>query len=278
MKPLLRWAGGKQWLARRLSGRVPENIGTYYEPFVGGGSLFFRLLPNQAVLADLNIRLMETYSVLRDEPNLLIPLLNRWPNDEQTFYDVRSREYLDRVHRSAQFIFLNRTCWNGLYRVNRAGKFNVPFGRHGRSVFDEDHLADVSMALQTAELYNGDFSTTMQQASTGDFIYLDPPYTKLQGRNGFLKYNQDTFSWDDQRRLARMAVELAERGCHVVVSNVKYDPILKLFPGFLHEVITRHSVLASDPRYRNKTAEYLIYSADSLKPSGGISKAEARLS
>ena len=136
VKPFLRWAGGKQWLSRHLAHLLPAGSGTYYEPFVGGGSLYFTARPTKAVLSDSNPRLVETYEALRDDPQGVIAVLEGWSNDTQTYYEVRSGAYADRVHRGAQFIFLNRTCWNGLYRVNRQGKFNVPFGNHGRAVFD----------------------------------------------------------------------------------------------------------------------------------------------
>ena len=260
MKPLLRWAGGKQWLSERISQMVPANAGTYYEPFFGGGSVFFQVLPAFAILSDLNSRLIEAYRAVRDMPLELISALELWPNDESTFYQVRSKDYNDQVHRAAQLIYLNRTCWNGLYRVNRTGKFNVPFGHHGRRVFDASHLLNVSQALSTVRLYEGDFAAIVRSAQPRDFIYLDPPYAKIGERNGFLKYNDRIFGWDDQRRLGDTAVELADRGCTVVVTNAGYRPILDFYPGFCYEFINRSSVLAADPNFRNTTTELLIYS------------------
>ena len=260
LKPFLRWAGGKQWLSNRLREMVPEGKGTYYEPFLGGGSLFFSLLPEGSVLSDANERLVETYESLRDEPLEVIAALEQWQNDEATYYAVRDNVYDDRATKSAQLIFLNRTCWNGLYRVNLDGKFNVPFAYHNRGVFDAGHLLKISEALKTAELRSGDFSAAVRDAKENDFIYFDPPYTTRHSRNGFLKYNKNLFTWDDQERLGRKAVELVERGCYVVVTNASYEPILSLYKGFIHEEISRSSVLAGNPKYRHVISEYLIYS------------------
>ena len=257
----MRWAGGKQWLSNRLRQMVPEGIGTYYEPFLGGGSLYFALMPERSVLSDANERLVGTYQNLRDEPLEVIDALEHWENDEATYYQVRERDYNESVMRSAQLIYLNRTCWNGLYRVNLEGKFNVPYGHHKRRVFDANHFLRISTALQTAELRVGDFLTGVQDAKPGDFVYFDPPYTTRHSRNGFLKYNENLFTWEDQERLGQTAVELAERGCYVVVTNASYEPILSLYQGFGHETISRSSVLAADPKFRRVTSEYLIYTA-----------------
>jgi DNA adenine methylase len=243
---------------------VPKGIGTYYEPFLGGGSLFFALLPDEAVLSDLNELLVEVYECLRDKPLQLIAALEQWRNDETTYYSVRNSHYADQVHRAAQLIYLNRTCWNGLYRVNRSGGFNVPFGYHGRQIFDGAHLLEISTALQTARFRCGDFSIAVRNAKRGDFVYFDPPYTTRHSRNGFLRYNNHLFSWEDQERLGQTAVELAERGCQVVVSNASYEPILSLYPGFQWETVSRSSVLAADPKHRNMITEFLIYSASDL--------------
>ena len=248
---------------------VPHPIGTYYEPFLGGGSLFFRLLPERGVLSDANERLVETYRSLRDEPLEVISALDRWRNDEATYYRVRANNYGKRALRSAQLIYLNRTCWNGLYRVNLSGRFNVPYGHHQRSVFDADHFMQISAALQNIELADGDFFSNVADAKEGDFIYFDPPYITRHSRNGFLKYNRTLFTWEDQERLGLIAVELASRGCNVVISNASYEPILSLYPGFRHDIVSRSSVLAANPENRQITTEYLIYSANT---SVGLSK------
>ena len=260
LKPFLRWAGGKQWIAKQLASLIPSDIGTYYEPFLGGGSLFFTALPDRAVLSDLNQRLIETYRSLRDQSDEVIEVLSAWLNDEQTYYDVRETAFEDSTRRAAQFIYLNRTCWNGLYRVNKQGEFNVPFGNHGRRVFDERHLADVSKNLKNVTIRHADFDQVLYCAEAGDFVYLDPPYTALHAKNGFLQYNERLFNWEDQQRLGHTAVELANRGCIVLVSNANHESVLELYPDFVHMEVSRKSVLAADSRFRRKTSELLLAS------------------
>ena len=260
IKPFLRWAGGKQWISNRLTKLIPVDTGMYYEPFLGGGSLYLAALPNKAVLSDLNPRLIETYQLLKKDPHALISVLERWNNDKQTYYEVRETTFTDKVHRVAQFIYLNRTCWNGLHRVNKQGKFNVPFGNNGRSVFDATHLLKVSGALKNAEIKCDDFNKVVGRAKQGDFVYFDPPYTSMHAKNGFLQYNEKIFSWQDQLRLSHTARVLAERGCHVLISNANHEAILNLYPGFAYQELSRHSILAASPKFRQMTTELLIIS------------------
>ncbi len=264
MDPFLRWAGGKQWLAKRISGLIPKNAQTYYEAFLGGGSLFFVSQPRQAILGDINKPLIDCYQVLRDSPNDLIAILSRWKNDEETYYKIRAKEYKKIVWRSAQFIYLNKTCWNGLFRVNQHGKYNVPFGYNNRKVYDEAHLIEISITLQVAQIACCDFQTLLEPASPGDFIYLDPPYTVLHSRNGFRNYNEKLFNWQDQIRLASTAQELVKRGCFVVVSNANVSEVINLYPDFICQTISRFSILAADPKYRRKTDEALLISSNLL--------------
>lgn len=264
IKPFLRWAGGKQWLANRLSKLLQACSGTYFEPFLGGGSVYFSAMPRSAVLSDLNERLIETYQQLRDTPHQLIALLGQWNNDENTYYRIREAKSDDAVYRAAQFIFLNRTCWNGLYRVNLKGYFNVPFGNHGRPVFDKQNLLYTSEALQSAELHHADFERVLARAREHDCVYLDPPYTSPHHRNGFHHYNEIRFTWNDQERLARTAASLADRGCCVIVSNTDHESVLDLYPGFHYQRVHRHSILAASPEYRRPTTELLLTSDDKL--------------
>jgi len=264
VKPFLRWAGGKQWLAHKLARLIPVHDHTYYEPFLGGGSLFFAACPNRAILGDINERLIGTYQILRDRPKDLILILSQWENDEETYYKVRTTEYKDDLWQAAQFIYLNKTCWNGLYRVNRQGGFNVPFGYNNRKVFDGTHLLEASEVLQNAKVIYCDFEQLLKTATAGDFVYLDPPYTVLHSRNGFRQYNEKLFSWQDQVRLADTARELAHRGCLVVISNADNEEVLSLYPDFLYQKVSRHSVLAANPKWRQKTSEALLVSSDQL--------------
>lgn len=264
-KPFLRWAGGKQWLTTRLLKLIPTNRNfTYYEPFLGGGSLFFAIQPINSVLGDVNKDIIETYKVVRDSPHELIKILKGWKNNKKTYYELRGIEYEKPIWKAARFIYLNRTCWNGLYRVNRSGKFNVPFGKNKRKALDELVLITASNTLQRAKLKHGDFQKNLATAKAGDFVYLDPPYTVLHAKNGFREYNENLFSWEDQVRLANTAQDLVNRGCFVVISNADNKDVINLYPNFFYQSVTRHSILAADPRRRGKTEEALIVSSKKL--------------
>ena len=264
VRPFLRWAGGKQWISHRLSKVIPSYAGTYFEPFLGGGALYFATLPEKAVLSDTNQRLIETYQQLRDTPQRVIEVLTEWSNDKQTYYRLRRKDFVNASARAAQFIYLNRTCWNGLYRVNKQGKYNVPYGHHSRAVFDPQHLMDVSKILKNAEMCRADFEQILNRAQKGDFVYLDPPYTSIHGSNGFRQYNESLFSWHDQQRLGRTALRLAERGCTVLVSNADHESVIELYPGFSYGKVARHSVLAASSEHRRVTSELLIASDPKL--------------
>ena len=264
VKPFLRWAGGKRWIASQLADLIQPECETYYEPFLGGGSVYFAALPKSAVLTDVNARLIETYQMLRDSAPAVMAALEPWSNDERSYYKVREMEFEDSVHRAAQFIYLNRTCWNGLYRVNKQGKFNVPFANHNRPVFERRQLLAVSNALKGADIRCGDFDQILVEAGAGAFVYLDPPYVSPSENKGFSKYNANAFTWDDQLRLGRTASALANRGCQVLVSNIGQDEIVELYPGFSHKVIFRHSIVAASSQYRGITSELLLASEPEL--------------
>jgi DNA adenine methylase len=259
--PFLKWPGGKQWLAARLAGLIPTNTEfTYFEPFLGGASLFFAARPRRAVLGDINPRLIETYVAVRDRPNQVIRYLTGWQNTKENFYEIRGDRYRGFIKRAAQFIYLNKTCWNGLYRVNREGEFNVPYGHHDRTVFEREQLRDGSSILASAKLICADFDRALKTATAGDFVYLDPPYTVLHSDNGFRRYNEKLFSWEDQERLAETATELIRRGCRVVVSNAAHSKVAALYPAFAKYRVQRMSLLAADSSHRCSTREALFSS------------------
>ena len=188
-------------------------------------------------------------------------LLSRWPYDKSRYYKLRAAEFHDITHRAAQFIYLNRTCWNGLYRVNRQGQFNVPFGRFTNpTINNKTALAAASRALNHAHLAAEDFESATESAGRGDFVYLDPPYSIAHEHNGFLRYNEHLFSWQDQLRLARCATRLARKGVQVVISNAYHPTLLGLYPHFRHVVVTRPSMLAGDPTKRGAAREVILSS------------------
>jgi DNA adenine methylase len=258
--PFLKWAGGKQWLAARLI-RFVSPTGTYYEPFLGGASLFFAARPRRAALSDKNADLIETYECLRDEPFQIIDRITEWSYNEETYYRVREMHPRSRVGRAARFIYLNRTCWNGLYRVNRNNQFNVPFGRFANpTICDASVLLGASRALQEVNLTVSDFEQAVEDAQRGDVVYLDPPYTVKHSNNGFLRYNEHLFTWSDQERLASLAHVLKRRGCRVLVTNACHKHLVSLYNGFHVTPLRRPSNLAGDPSRRGTETEMLISS------------------
>ncbi len=262
-EPFLRWAGGKRWLAPLLAEIVPADI-CYVEPFLGGGSVFFGVSPDEAVLSDSNPRLMETYRVVRSNPEQVLDRLDEWPNDENNFYVIRSQQFSEPLDRAAQFIFLNRTCWNGLYRVNKQGQFNVPYGgRPHRPIVDPNAVRAAASALGGADLEHGDFGQHLIDTDSRHFVYLDPPYaTKID--SGFLRYNPRKFSWADQRRLATLAREAALRGSQVVVSNAYCNEIIGLYQDFFPIPVSRPQLVAANAQHRSLTTEILLVSSQQL--------------
>jgi len=266
-KPFLKWAGGKQWLSQKLATVINLGGGTYYEPFLGAGSLFFALQPKKAVLGDANLRLMETFQVVRDSPNNLLNLLKQLQYDKRNYYSVRESRFSNKVVRAAQFIYLNRTCWNGLYRVNLEGKFNVPCGRIANPrICDAPNVLAASKVLRSARLRSEDFRETVEDAGDGDFVYCDPPYTVKHSNNGFLKYNEEIFSWEMQKELAKGAAELVERGCWVIVSNAVHPEIEALYKSFHKILLDRTSLIAGSSSGRGKVSE-LIFSSRAIDSS-----------
>ncbi len=233
-RPFLKWAGGKSQLLPELSRRIPDRFGRYHEPFVGGGALFFHLWNNRrldqgATLSDLNPELIDCYLAARDHVEALIELLQRlrpFATDRDFFYEIRSWDrqpgFAQRplVERAARTIFLNRTCYNGLYRLNNKGQFNAPFGYYKNPlIVDSDNLREVSRALRDVELRVADFGDVLERAEVGDLIYFDPPYVPVSPTASFTSYTRRGFGEEEQRRLAAVFHQLAERGCYVILSN-----------------------------------------------------------
>lgn len=257
--PFLRWAGGKRWLARTLRPTLPSRFGTYFEPFLGSGAVFFALQPPRAHLSDSNRRLIEAFRVVRDSPVLLASLLSDFSYTKTEYYAVRASKPTSVIDRAAQLVYLNRTCWNGLYRVDRKGTFNVPYGRRG--VFgpvDHDRLLQVSAALQGKSLRSEDFESALSSVQSGDLVFLDPPYTVTHGNNGFLLYNERIFSWSDQERLSRTVRAIDHRGAFFVLTNANHESVIGLYEGFDTVPLPRQSILAADPKRRRAVTELLI--------------------
>ncbi|WP_081780729.1 Dam family site-specific DNA-(adenine-N6)-methyltransferase [Sulfitobacter sp. 20_GPM-1509m] len=260
LKPFLKWAGGKRWLLPELRKHIPEDYKRYFEPFLGGGAVFFGVRPGKAVLSDLNSDLIQLYRAVRDEPNQLEVLLaeHHKKHDKEYYYATRASKPDSPIEKAAWMLYLNRTCFNGLYRVNKKGEFNVPIGTKSAVVYDNESFQKLSDALSNAELKSQDFENTIEGAGTDDFLYVDPPYTVAHNFNGFLKYNDHIFSWDDQVRLRNSLENAAVRGAKIVVSNANHSSIRDLYKGFgeMRE-LPRHSVIAGPAGKRVPTSELL---------------------
>lgn len=269
--PILRWAGGKQWLARAGSKLVPEFSGTYFEPFCGGAALFFSLGPQRAVLSDLNRELIAGYRAIKSDVSAIITLLKQFPHDEHFYYQIREFTPVSSVSIASRLIYLNRTCWNGLYRVNSHGRFNTPFGRRQNpDLVTEERLTNAALLLKHSELLDADFEGVLSRAQPGDFAYLDPPYITGHQNNGFLMYNSHLFSWKDQERLATVAIELTKRGVRVLVSNADHTPVVKLYKSFHYYRIRRNSLINGIVTARGKTVEAVLSSYPILGCPGEV--------
>ncbi len=207
--------------------------------------MYFALSPQPATLSDANGELISSYRAVRDDPRGVIKLLRGYPHVSSYFYKVRRWRPRSRAQVAARFIYLNRTCWNGLYRVNSNGEFNTPFGRRENpDIVDLDSLMRTSQMLRAATLLHCDFEKAARRAEAGDFVYFDPPYITGHQNNGFLMYNAHLFSWSDQERLAKTAVGLAQKGVFVLVTNSDHRQVLKLYKGFHHYRVRRPSLIA----------------------------------
>jgi DNA adenine methylase len=258
--PLIKWPGGKRALLNKLFKFVPDNFQTYYEPFFGGGAFFFGLQPENAVLSDANVELIDCYSVVRENPARLVETLKGYENSEEFYYKLRAENPHDPIQRAARLLYLTRLSFNGIHRVNLKGQFNVPYGRktHLETV-DEKQIYTASMALKNTILKSSDFEEITEKAQQKDFIYFDPPYTVAHATNGFVKYNEKIFSWDDQIRLAKHAKKLADRGCKVLISNADHPSIHSLYNDFECEIIERFSIIAAKSTSRRKITECVFY-------------------
>jgi DNA adenine methylase len=261
-KPFLKWAGGKRQLLPSLLEHAPSSRSTYFEPFIGGGAFFFALRPWRAVLADVNERLIRTYRGVRDDVEAVIRLLRSYPHDSAFFYRFRE-EAVDSgsdAEVAAWFIYLNKTGYNGLYRVNRENRFNVPFGRYANpTICDEPTLRACSKALEQSELLVEDFEKVVAGAKGGDFVYFDPPYVPVSATSSFTSYTSNGFGEGEQVRLRDVARKLKWRGVRVLLTNSSAPFVRDLYAdGFeLTEVLAARFV-NSKATARGAVVELLI--------------------
>lgn len=244
-RPFLKWAGGKTQLLAPLLARFPKNFNRYHEPFVGGGAVFFALRPKRAVLSDLNEDLIGAYCALKSDARGVIEKLIQHRAEAEYFYQVRAQNgrQLSAPASAARIIYLNRTCFNGLYRVNQSGLFNVPFGRHTNpTICNVQNLKAVSVALKGAVVRCQSALKIGRQVRRNDLVYFDPPYDRLDATS-FTHYHASGFGRDEQVRLAKLAERLAGRGVHVVLSNSDTPFIRQLYARFrIDSVMARRSI------------------------------------
>lgn len=271
--PFLKWAGGKSQLLKQYKPYLPprERIGWYFEPFIGSAAVFFHLQPANATLCDINQKLVDVYRVVQQDVESLIDALKVHKNKKAYYYKVRAKKpaKMSPVERAARLIFLNKTCYNGLYRENSKGEFNVPFGRYKNpTICDEDRLRTASCVLQGVELRAVDFETAVETAETGDFIYFDPPYVPLNATSNFTSYNKYGFSHADQVRLAETFRELDQRGCYVMLSNSSAPVVRDLYDGYQMAKIKARRSINSKVDGRGPVTELLITNGDWRKILG----------
>ena len=259
--PFLKWAGGKRWLVSAHSHIFPIEFNQYIEPFLGSGAVFFYLRPKSGVLSDKNSALIDTYGAIKTDWKKIRTALRRYDvcHEHKYYYEERDRRRLKKHTRAAQFIYLNRTCWNGLYRVNLNGKFNVPIGTKDAVCLATDNFEEISKALENINLRTSDFEAVIDDADQGDFVFADPPYTVKHNMNGFVKYNEHIFSWEDQVRLRDALVRASNRGVLISLTNADHESVRDLYEDFLvMEPLSRNSVLAGKASARSPTTELLI--------------------
>lgn len=259
LRPPFRWPGGKRWLVETLKSVLPVTYGRYYEPFVGAGALFFALQPKAASLGDNNEDVINLYQCLKENHGRVGELVRKIPQTPAAYYETRAKRPTERYRRAARTLYLTTLAFNGIHRVNRLGEFNVPFGGRLYPELGSDVvLRRYATALANTDLHAGDFADTLKTARAGDLVYLDPPYTVAHSNNGFIKYNAKIFMPDDQERLALTAKDLADRGCHVVVSNAAHPSIRDLYHGFSLIEVRRSSVMAASTDFRKEVTEYVL--------------------
>lgn len=261
--PFLKWPGGKRWFVQNYAHLLPTTYNRYIEPFLGGGSVFFYLQPKQALLGDTNPDVIAAYQGIKENWEYINIVLHQHQHQHSSdyYYEVRNTEYANLLQQASRMIYLNRTCFNGIYRVNRNGKFNVPIGTKSKVILETDDFEAVSELLKSVDLYLGDFEDLINQAKENDFVFADPPYTVRHNMNGFVKYNENLFSWEDQERLAVALTRAKERGVKIVATNANHASVRDLYKdNYNLRTVSRYSSIAASPDNRKQFDELVILS------------------
>jgi len=259
--PFIKWAGGKRWLVNNHRHLFPHTFNRYYEPFLGGAASFFALNPRKATLSDMNGELICTYQAIKNDWMKVYEILKRHQksHSKDYYYKIRASRPRTEHSKAARFLYLNRTCWNGLYRVNLKGQVNVPIGTKDAVLMDTDNFEGISYAIRNVSIYRCDFEVTINRSRDGDFVFADPPYTVKHNNNGFLKYNENIFSWDDQIRLRDALHRAVRRGVKVVVTNANHQSVRELYKDFTQPItVSRASVLSADSAFRSSVEELVV--------------------
>ena len=254
LRPIMKWAGGKTQMLKYLLPIIPNYSGKYIEPFFGGGALFFALQPTNAVIADVNPELINMYAQVANNIDTVIKKLSLFKNTEEMFYSERAQNWknLPASDAAARTLYLNKTCFNGLYRVNRNGQFNTPYGRYKNpTICDEILLRNASNVLRRAEIVCGDYLTVLKKyAEPGDFIFLDPPYIPVSQYADFKRYTKEQFSENDHKKLAEEVKRLYSIGCYVILTNSDHPLVYSLYSDFNIQVVNTKRSISSKSNSR----------------------------
>lgn len=271
LQPFLKWAGGKRQLLPTIREFIPKEFNTYFEPFIGAGAVLFDIQPSIAIINDINIELINCYQVIRDNPEELMSDLSRHKNNKDYYYSIRdfdrqeSYKDLSPIQRASRIIYLNKTCYNGLFRVNSEGQFNVPFGNYTNpKILNEIVIKATNTYLISNQItiFNKDFVAATKDAKKGDFVYMDPPYDPLSTTSSFTGYDLNGFDKEDQKRLNALFEKLDKKGCKVLLSNSATNFILDLYKNYKIITVPANRSINSIASGRGKIAEVLVMNYD----------------
>jgi len=272
VQPFLRWTGSKRWFTKdHIEKYLPKEFNNYHEPFLGGGAVFFHIkslptsIDRRFYLSDSNDELINAYKQIQASPVKVIKELSGMINTQEEYYRIRQKKCRSLITRAARFIYLNRTSFNGIYRVNPKGEYNVPYGYRPHVDFvTKDQLFAVNRDLQNIVFSTRDFKAVIKNVKKGDLVFLDPPYTVAHENNGFIEYNQNLFSWDDQKKLRDLAEAINAKGAYFILTNASHPSITELYQGVGKiERISRSCKVGGRLKTRGVYNEVVIYNTQS---------------
>jgi DNA adenine methylase len=260
LRPPLRWAGGKSTIVKDLIPLMPISYNRYVEPMVGSAAFFFAVKPERALLADVNEDLINYFLILRNDLNRLLSSLLKMSASMDTYYSLREQQLSDSLEKAVRFAYLNRLCWNGLYRVNSEGKFNVPIGnRLPQALWSERHLRECSRVLSKAKVSFSDVFQTLSKSRPNDFFFIDPPYPKGATNGiGFNRYTVNKFNLDDHKSLAREIKDLSKRRVKIMLVLSNEESLIKLYPGFQRTTLSTKSLISCSGSSRKPVSEIVL--------------------